>query len=199
MNKGEHVIDWKLANDDNISSYDIMTDDLISRIHIPVDAIVCNVPSCINHSSSIETFYNDITKALSISIETCIPFCKQGVNHNIPGWNDHVKDQHNMARDTFLSWVSDGKPRQGSVHNNMSITRARFKYALRNCRSMEETARADAMANDLNSKDCTSFWKEVKKVNFNKIPLPNKMGDVTGEHEISKVWKEHYCTFVKFC
>ena len=28
LNKGENV-NWKLANDDNISSYDIMTDDLL--------------------------------------------------------------------------------------------------------------------------------------------------------------------------
>ena len=76
--------------------------------------------------------------ALNISTETCIPFCKQCVSHNIPGWKDHIKDQHTIARDAFLNWVSHGKPRQGSFDNNMSITRARFMYALRYCRSMDK-------------------------------------------------------------
>ena len=51
------------------------------------------------------------------------------------------------------------------------------------------------MANDLNNKDCTSFWKEAKNVTLTKYHFQTKW-DVTGEHEISKNWKQHYCTLL---
>ena len=48
-----------------------------------------------------------------------------------PRWNEHVADMHDIARDAFLMWKDQGKPRQGPVFEMKKRTNARFKYALR--------------------------------------------------------------------
>ena len=67
----------------------------------------------------------------------------------------------------------------------MRISRLRFKYALRQCRSSEEMMRADALALSLRNKDFTSFWKDVSKMANSKVPLASKVGDSVGSVEIT--------------
>ena len=35
--------------------------------------------------------------------------------HSIPGWNEHVDELHNIARQSFMEWIVDGKPKHGAV------------------------------------------------------------------------------------
>ena len=73
----------------------------------------------------------------------------------------------------------------------MKTSRARFKYALRNCKKNEETCKADALAYDLSQNDIVSFWKKVKQNNISSC-LSNKIDGITGEREIAETWKVHY-------
>jgi hypothetical protein len=57
---------------------------------------------------------------------------------------------------------------------------------------MQETARADALAKKLSTKDMTSFWKSIKAMNNKNIMLASSVNGVTGQHEISEMWREHY-------
>jgi len=47
--------------------------------------------------------------------------------YNIPGWNTYVREKHDVARDAYRSWVSDGKPKYGYAFDCMKRTRAVFK------------------------------------------------------------------------
>ena len=47
----------------------------------------------------------------------------------------------------------------------MHVSRARFNYALRYTKLIEDTARADALARDLFDNDNDDFWKGVMKLN----------------------------------
>ena len=85
------------------------------------------------------------------------------------------------------------KAMQGPVFDLMKTTRARFKYALRYCKSIETRAKADALANKLLLKDDNMFWKDVKKLcsSGNNV-LPNMVDDVVGEKDIANMWQNHY-------
>ncbi len=96
--------------------------------------------------------------------------CKQ--NWVIPGWNDHVAELHLNARDCYLIWRNNSKPRHGPEHEDMKLSRARFKLALRECRRNEELMKAAAVANKLKHNDCAGFWKEVH-THCKKAPLSN--------------------------
>ena len=55
---------------------------------------------------------------------------------------------------------------------------------------MEETAKADAIAN-LRDNDVI-IWKSVNKINNNKLPFANDINGVYGEIEITEKLKTHY-------
>ena len=48
------------------------------------------------------------------------------------------------------------------------------------------------MARKLQQKDVLDFWKEVKIINNNKVPLPSNIDGVTGSPNIADLWKRHY-------
>ena len=68
---------------------------------------------------------------ISSAVCKCIPHRSVGLNdneHSIPGWNDYIKDKHELARNAYLDWVYSGKPREGPVHYRMKATRARSSW-----------------------------------------------------------------------
>ena len=50
-----------------------------------------------------------------------------------PGFNEHVKELHNIARKRFVAWRNANKPRDTNnpIYKEMTQSRARFKLALR--------------------------------------------------------------------
>ena len=106
-------------------------------------------------------------------------------NRVIPGWNDHVAELHVNARDCYLIWRNNSKPRHGLEYEDKKLTRDRFKLALRECRRNEELMKADAMANKLKHNDCAGFWKEVHTHNCKKkTPLSNNTDGWFGPSDI---------------
>ena len=51
---------------------------------------------------------------------------KRRKHSNQPGWNDHVADLHKDARECFVMWCNNGKPRQGWIFDLMHQTRSQF-------------------------------------------------------------------------
>ena len=78
----------------------------------------------------------------------------------------------------------------------MRSSKSRFKYALRSVRKSEEMIRADAMASDLLNNDQDLFWKEVKKLNSCKSILTNIIDGISGESNITNLWKNHFCNIL---
>ena len=88
----------------------------------------------------------------------------------LPGSNTYVKGLHTEARNSYIIWRAAGKPRD-HLTRDMNITRLRFKRALRHCKLIEESARADAMANSLQQHDSFSLWKHVHNCKTKSSPL----------------------------
>ena len=87
----------------------------------------------------------------------------------------------------------NNKPRQGPTFQLMKSTQARFKYALRYCKSIESRARADALAKKLLLKDDVSFWKDIKKISSPEgNVIANTVDGISGEKVIAQMWQQHY-------
>ena len=68
----------------------------------------------------------------------------------------------------------------------MKTTPARFKQCLGFCKSNEDRAKADALANNLLQKDNISFWKDVFKMNrTDSNVLASTINGVTGDQSIT--------------
>ena len=148
------------------------------------------------HHKQIDVLYDSIVKCLQTASEEelCVSgsHIRKHKNHNIPGWNDYVKDAHEAAREAFRTWHVNGKPRQGTSFNIMKRTRALFKYALRRCKRNEAQIKADLLAKSVSHKDYRTFWKDIKNAQNENMPQATCINGVSGSDSICDMWAEHY-------
>ena len=110
--------------------------------------------------------------------------CNNGAK-SIPGWNQHVKDYHAIARDAFLLWRDSGSPRQGPIFDLMRTSRAKFKYVFKICKNSESQMRANALADNLCNNNNKQFWKRVQSKK--KSPLSSTIDGCNGQHDIANL------------
>ena len=87
-------------------------------------------------------------------------------------------------------------PRSGSIFREMSIARARFKHALKQCRLDEKMIHSNKLAYYMQCRDINSFWKDIAIHNTSKSTLSNCIDGTTGEIAIANQWKDHYSTLL---
>ena len=194
-NSCAHQVDWIRANEDDIARYRRTCETLLCGLPLTTEALSCDGTDCRRHHQDIDAFYAKITECLQIASLRSIPTRSRGSSrYVVPGWNDYVKEFHESSRQAFLHWVAAGKPRQGDAHQQMKLTRARFKYmyALRSCRKREAEIRADKLAEELLHMNDKEFWQEVRSQAMRKVPLAEEIDGVRGEASIAEVWAGHY-------
>ena len=52
--------------------------------------------------------------------------------------------------------------------------------------------RQDAIANAMCDDGECNFWKEIKKLTPNNVPLPTSIDNATGNKEVTELWKTHF-------
>ena len=72
----------------------------------------------------------------------------------------------------------------------MRTSRARFKYALRFTKIIEDTARADSLAKDFADGTIDDFWGNVRKMNSNNVI--HTIDGCSGEADIADFWKNYF-------
>ena len=110
----------------------------------------------------------------------------------IPGFTEHVKELHTIARADYCSRRVEGKPRSGQLCLAIKQSRLRFKSALRYCKANEDAMRTNALTKSLMDKNMNSFWRGITKDNNAKIPLASTVENCVDEPSICSVWKNHY-------
>ena len=187
-------VKWDKVNNVSVENYHKLTEDLLSSVLFDLDAFACNTQGCDcrKHQDDISKLYDDIINSLQAASDSCFHQAKRKNFEIIPGWSDNVKDLHEIARETFLFWVTNGKPRAGPLFSAMKITRAQFRLALKRCRQDEEMSRADGLAKSFENKNYKDFWSSVKKTNNNNASATNDVEDIHGEQEVCNMWAQHY-------
>ena len=183
---------WYGASDVNLYNYNLCTRVELAKIKLPFDALQCDDIHCISHRNDIDQFYYNIINVLISCTKQCIPVLKLHDNNYIAGWNEHVSHYHNVARTEFKWWVSKNRPRHGPIYHAMRSSRARFKYALRQCRYNEQQIASEKLANHMKDHELNDFWKDIRKHSKSKSALSNCIDGVTGETAIADLWRNHY-------
>ena len=139
-------------------------------------------------------FYESIISVLKLSAGHSIPTSDTSTKYSIVpvGWNEYVKKHHSLAKDDQWWWKLNNRPRHGHIYDNMRVTRAHFKYALRFVRNQEEMARADSLVQNLSDQDVDRFWKTMHKMNNCNAILANVIDGVSGLDSIASHWKQHF-------
>ena len=102
----------------------------------------------------------------------------------MPGWNAHVNEQHDCARDAYRLWRYMGKPRNGDIFTLMKLSRSRLKYALRKCKREQEVIVSDSIAKKMCQKESRNFWKEIQCTVNNTVKLPISVDGVCGDANV---------------
>ena len=193
-NDVKQKVAWDKLPDSALEYYEHLTEKGFDSIIIP-DGVKCIDANCQVHShvEDIYDLYDSIVNVLSSSSER-ISRKHNGTSQRrgIPGWNEHVKELHDAARDAYLLWKDSGKPRQGVAYELMRHSRSQFKHSLRVCKNRKNTIIADNIAANLCKKDDRAFWGEIKKMTNSKIKLPSMIGNANGNDAINTMWQEHY-------
>ena len=185
-------IDWAKLSGADVMSYYGKTDDLLSKVKLPLGAVMCDDVNCKNesHRQDLCAMYDCIVGAV---YEASRPYLTKPKAHNIkPGWNKYVAALHTEAKEAYRAWVLEGRPRQGPVLDHKKCTNAKFKYAVRYIGKNEQEMRADSMAEKLLGNNVTGFWKEVKALNRSNTLLPCTIEGVSGTDNIAELWRQHY-------
>ena len=189
---------WDKLDDITRFHYATYLDQLLQNV-LPVQLLEClaangRCDNC-NHHQIITDYYNEVLCCVETAVNTYVPSKQSTVEnvYNVPGGNDYVREKHSEARSAYLDWIIDGRRRYGCLFKRMQRTRATFKLALRYCRQNEQQVRADACAVNLCNKDPIKFWQSVKKINNSKATkYVSTVGGVSGEQNISDMWRNHF-------
>ena len=191
---GNPRIKWENVSADQREEYYKNTEAELSKIPLDHGLILCDNVKCSDpsHRQAIDIMYQCITNALSGSSEFMLK--KAGTKQKqVPGWNEVVKEAHQLARESFLCWRSRGSPRQGFVFQQMKTHRAQFKLALRKCKNDRTRREADCLAKHHLAKDSKSFWKSINNIMGNNSSVyASGINGATCPEEICSMWQKHY-------
>ena len=74
-----------------------------------------------------------------------------------------MREKHKAARQAYLYWIDNHKPKSGPLFDIMKESKNEFKYALRACRKTQQKCKADAMAEALKEQISQKILAEHQK------------------------------------
>ena len=93
---------WHIAHNDDKPKYSHRTNNVLSNIELPIEALLCRNPNCSSHLHTIDCFYTSIINSLKSAESECLPSTPGAPSsHIVPGWNDYVKEYHATCRNAF--------------------------------------------------------------------------------------------------
>ena len=99
-------IDWKTARVHDYDKFDAKSSKYLSNVDVSVSLFNCTDQACKLHEGEIDRLYGDITKSLNMAANISIPRRKSGTRQQTAGWNEIVKESHEVARSDFKLWCS---------------------------------------------------------------------------------------------
>ena len=92
------------------------------------------------HTNDIVWFCKSVMSSLKQATNECTPSSRNSTKKYVPvpEWNDNVKEQHNIARNAFKWWNLNNRPLNDYIDHEMRTCRAKFKYAFRFTRNIED-------------------------------------------------------------
>ena len=137
-------------------TYSLNTAEFLSNVQLDHDVINCQDISCNNaHHRTIDFLYMSIVNALYDAGKFLLPKLVTHKYFPVPRWNEYAKAAHDEAREAFISWKVDNKPRMGPTYELMEVTRARFKPCVADIRGGNKTNNSSVWLDNLLTSEAT--------------------------------------------
>ena len=190
-------LNWDNFDAIKLREFSLMSELFMGKFAIPNDVLNCRNVKCKNesHIAQLKLLYENLCNCLTEASNKVFGVKAKRSFDIRPGFNEHVKELHDIARKRFVAWRNANKPRDfnNPFFREMNCSRARFKLALRYIKKHENRMRQEAIASALCDGDGDgNFWKEIKKLTPNNVPLPSSIDNATGKKEVTELWKAHF-------
>ena len=163
INDTASKVNWDSYDPIKLREYSLMSDIYSGRLTIPREALACRNTNCKdeNHIKQIKEFYENSGKCLTDASNDVLGVSNNKPYNCKPGFNEHVRELHDIARKRFVAWRGANKPRDTNnpFFREMATSRARFKLALRFIKRHENQLRQDAIADAFCEDSGGNFWK----------------------------------------
>ena len=167
--KSEPIIktSWKKADETDIEEYSDMLHSMLSVSPLPV-SIACGDVLCQDesHSHDRDCHVVDLLEKITEASYECIPVIKIDQNkkklRQLPGFKETVLPVKQDSLFWHNIWVSAGRPRKGWLFYLMKYNRAKYKYAVRQCKREANRLESEALGGAAEEGN-KQLFKELRK------------------------------------
>ncbi|KAG7313465.1 hypothetical protein JYU34_000594 [Plutella xylostella] len=166
----------------------------LKEIDIPRQLVSCCDGMCgnVEHHCIIDELYGRIVSVLrDAAVASAHVGGEARRGRPVCGWNKHVREAHSQARHYFNIWALHGKPSTGRMHEDMSLSRKKFKAKLKWCQNNQDQIKMDIIASHHQAKNFGKFWKETNKLNP-RAGLPVSVDGVSEPREIANAFLDRF-------
>ena len=113
INKIAPKLNWDSFDSIKLREFSLMSDIYLSNLCIPNAALECKNTNCTNknHIDQIKQMYDKMCKSLTDASNSVFGVKEKRSFDIKPGFNEHVKELHDIARKRFAAWREANKPR----------------------------------------------------------------------------------------
>ena len=190
----DEYVNWnRISESDKTNIREKLDETLRAMELIDDDVLNCKVIGCKNENlrRRLEEIFKIIKTSL-IQATDKYKFSNDSRYTVIPGWNDHIKELHKIARKYFLRWKEHGKPLIGQFVEDMKRSRKSFRNVLDTCKVNEEKIRNEKLASKLRNKRYKEFWREVDITKNGKASLPSSIDGISNPTDIANKFATKY-------
>jgi len=143
--------------------------------------LISSLLDCSTALYHINAYYSAIVIALYNAFDVCVPQVKQGFFKY--WWNEELTLLKESAINSFNLWSSLGKPRPGSMFDDMICDKLRYKLAIKDKMVANANKFSDSLNNALLSKDMDNFWR-TWRAKFTKSQLTSVVDGCCDDKDI---------------
>ena len=189
---------WNRATEIELENYKLDLENLVSTLHVPVEAINCTDVHCGNeqHRIDVDIYAANLMECISIAVEENIPHSKVSASGDkfvpVPGWTDYVKPFREDSLFWHSVWVSAGRPINTVLHNVMKNTRNKYHYAIRFVKKQESEIRKNKLLQECLGGRVNDILKQIKSSRKNKSACSKNIDGVSGVKNIASHFNDIY-------
>ena len=149
---------------------------------------------CICHNSvchdELQNEYELLIDCLK-DADASLPRYKPGTEKD--WWTSDLSALRHKSIDIHNLWISEGRPRQGLIHEERLRVRAAYKRSIRAAQRSSKQQSRNQMHSALRESDTNSFWRSWKSLyNKNKSSLAPVVNGCSSKPAIAECFKETF-------
>ena len=190
----QEFVDWnRMTASDREIVKQYIDSEIMKRRLLDSHSLSCFDFNCTHKDHRIDMAHIfESIKCLLIEATDKFKFINEKRFKIIPGWNEHVKHLHEIARDSFLLWKERGRPPDGECAELMKKTRADFRAALRYCKDNEVELRRKRLLENFRLKNYKGFWRDVAETNKHNMSYPTEIDTKNTNVDICGLFSDNY-------